>query len=104
MRQVVTFDAYGTLFDVHSVIALCEQAEPPDGSQRGVELEPDVEPSRQARENGKRNQRQEDADHESRRHCVATFRPRGLRTIRTARMTNNAITRGKPMDWIQMVG
>jgi 2-haloacid dehalogenase len=31
--QAVVFDAYGTLFDVHSVIALCEQLFPGKGTQ-----------------------------------------------------------------------
>ena len=31
--QAVVFDAYGTLFDVHSVIALCEEMFPGKGAQ-----------------------------------------------------------------------
>jgi 2-haloacid dehalogenase len=31
--QAVVFDAYGTLFDVHSVIALCEELFPGKGTQ-----------------------------------------------------------------------
>ena len=82
-----------------------EQAEGPDDRERGVELESDVEADRDAGQDRKRDQRDRDAHHQSGGHFVATaVNPRGLRTTSTARITSSAMRRGKPRDWIQIVG
>src|SRR5207244_4616706 len=81
-----------------------QQAEGPDNGGRGVELEADVETNRDPREQGKSDERPEHAKHQPGCHFAATENPRGLRTIRTARITTSATRRGKPIDWIQIVG
>src|SRR5258708_8829777 len=81
-----------------------EQPESPDDGQRRVELETYVEADRQPGQNSKCDEGQPERDNQTSGHCAATLNPRGLRTISTARITTSATRRGKPIDWIQIVG
>src|SRR5258708_15053715 len=98
--------AQGDLADIAREQDEAEDPESPHDCQRCIELESHVQSGRQPGQHREGEQRQQDADREAGRpgHLVTAVSPRGFRTISTARMTTRATSRGKPIDWIQIVG
>src|SRR6202035_178497 len=93
--------------DLSDVTRQEDEAQEPESEHDGecrVELKPDVETGWDPGQNRKRDEREADS-HDHPAHSVATTRsPRGFRMISTARITTRATRRGKPIDWIQIVG
>ena len=81
-----------------------KDAEAPDQGQRSVELESLVEADGQAGQNRESDDRNREADDVAGHHFATPGRPRGERTMSTARITRRAIKRGNPSDCIQIVG